>query len=430
MIARHLSLAALCILALPLTVSAQITVTWDGGPSGNGTAWGTANNWTTNTRPGSNTSTNSDTAQFDGTTSTTAIGLNFANSGGTALGTPFYVGTVSALGTNASDRTIGSSTGTAGILVLNGTGANNLILSNAGSGRLTLAPRDDGSTTGSGLMSIQLSKTNSTIDVSNTAAAGGISISAVVGQTTAGNGITKTGGGLLILSGANTYTGATNVNAGTVLVNGNQSAATGAVTVANTGSLGGTGTVGGATTVQSGGRVFGGDGTSTGTLTAAGVTVQSGGTLGVQLGAGTAASSLNTSAGVLNLTSGAIIDPNGTFSGAGNRVLATVAGGAGGLVVGGTAYDVAGNIATYTHQTGNTGLQSFGALQLDVTDLGLVQGDQVVLARTGSNQLVLNFSPVPEPASLLAVCGLAVAGLMTVRKLRRKGQSAAVTPVA
>lgn len=61
---------------------------------------------------------------------------------------------------------------------------------------------------------------------------------------------TKSDAGQWILSGSNTYTGVTNVNAGTLLVNGNQSAATGAVTVASLAMLGGSGTLGGAMTIN------------------------------------------------------------------------------------------------------------------------------------------------------------------------------------
>lgn len=62
-------------------------------------------------------------------------------------------------------------------------------------------------------------------------------------------GLIKEGSGILTLNGANTYQGATQVNAGTLVVNGDTSGATGAVTIATGASLGGSGTVGGATTV-------------------------------------------------------------------------------------------------------------------------------------------------------------------------------------
>lgn len=78
-------------------------------------------------------------------------------------------------------------------------------------------------------------------------------------------GLTKLGGGTLRLTGNNTYTGPTNVTAGTLAIFGNQAAATGAVTVASGATLGGTGTVGGATTIQSGATLA--PGASPGTLT-------------------------------------------------------------------------------------------------------------------------------------------------------------------
>jgi len=60
----------------------------------------------------------------------------------------------------------------------------------------------------------------------------------------------KAGFGTLELAADNTYLGNTLVHQGRLLVNGNQSAATGQVLVADGGSLGGIGTIGGATTVK------------------------------------------------------------------------------------------------------------------------------------------------------------------------------------
>ncbi len=63
----------------------------------------------------------------------------------------------------------------------------------------------------------------------------------------------KTGDGTQILSGTNTYTGTTAISGGKLYINGVQSTATGAVSVASSATLGGTGTVGGATTISAGG---------------------------------------------------------------------------------------------------------------------------------------------------------------------------------
>ncbi len=79
-------------------------------------------------------------------------------------------------------------------------------------------------------------------------------------------GFTKAGNGTLTLSGTNTYSGATTVVAGSLLIDGNQSAATGLVTVASGGLLGGTGTIGGDLLVN--GKIA--PGRSNGTFTALG----------------------------------------------------------------------------------------------------------------------------------------------------------------
>jgi fibronectin-binding autotransporter adhesin len=78
--------------------------------------------------------------------------------------------------------------------------------------------------------------------------------------------ITKTGTGAWTLTGANSYSGTTTVGAGTLLVNGNQSPATGAVSVASGAILGGAGILGGAVTVNSGGALAPGS-AGAGTLT-------------------------------------------------------------------------------------------------------------------------------------------------------------------
>ncbi|MBB5039019.1 beta strand repeat-containing protein [Prosthecobacter dejongeii] len=83
----------------------------------------------------------------------------------------------------------------------------------------------------------------------------------VIGDSGLGHGLTINGTstGLVILSGNNTYTGPTSMTGSTtVLINGDQTTATGAILV-SAGVLGGTGTLGGATTITSGGTLNPGD---------------------------------------------------------------------------------------------------------------------------------------------------------------------------
>ena len=65
-------------------------------------------------------------------------------------------------------------------------------------------------------------------------------------------GVIKDGANTLTLSGDNTYTGATNINAGTLLIDGSTHAGS-SVNVLSGGTLGGSGTINGVTTIQSGG---------------------------------------------------------------------------------------------------------------------------------------------------------------------------------
>jgi len=97
-----------------------------------------------------------------------------------------------------------------------------------------------------------VSRTFTVADVTSSAAAD-LTVSAALLNSSHTSGtinLVKAGLGTMRLTGVNTYTGTTAVNAGTLLVDGNNSAATGAVTVASGATLGGSGTLGGAVTVD------------------------------------------------------------------------------------------------------------------------------------------------------------------------------------
>ncbi|MEI8371191.1 MAG: autotransporter-associated beta strand repeat-containing protein, partial [Planctomycetia bacterium] len=114
--------------------------------------------------------------------------------------------------------------------------------------------------------------------------------SAYSGVVSGSGAVVKQGGGALILSGNNTYSGATTVVAGALVING--SLANSAVTVGNGGMLGGNGSIGGLVTVQSGGVLS--PGNSPGLLSAGVLDLLAGSTSLMQIvgdgsgGAGTA----------------------------------------------------------------------------------------------------------------------------------------------
>ena len=101
------------------------------------------------------------------------------------------------------------------------------------------------------------------------------------GVLSGSGGLTKVGGGELILSGANTYAGTTEITEGVLVVNGDQSDATGDVNVGGEATLGGTGTVGGHVSVEAGGTLA--PGLSPGMLSLTGG-LNNSGTIAVEIG--------------------------------------------------------------------------------------------------------------------------------------------------
>lgn len=81
--------------------------------------------------------------------------------------------------------------------------------------------------------------------------------SSIIGNigTSTLNGLTKIGSGTLVLDQANTYKGTTTVSAGKLFINGDQTAADGAVGVSANATLGGIGTIGGSTTIANNGKL-------------------------------------------------------------------------------------------------------------------------------------------------------------------------------
>lgn len=204
------------------------------------------------------------------------------------------------------------------------------------------------------------------------------------------------GSGKQTLGDTNTYSGTTNVQSGTLEVNGNQSGATGAVSIGNGGTLAGTGTIGGNTTVQTGGNLSGGLPGTVGTLSFTGnLTTGTGSHWLIDLVQNVNGSSdlINVSNGGLNI-SGSVLDL--AFSGA-----HTV----------GNFYQ----IASFNPSLGLTG--TFSGL----AEGSVVSNYQINYGTVSAGAITL--TAVPEPGTLVILaCG--VLGVIAVRTCRKRGKNA------
>lgn len=331
---------------------------------------------TTLTLTGTNTYTNATLIRGNGAIRVASIATNLG-AGAIKLGNTNEAGTLIYNGageTTAKTFQLSGSTG-GGTIQNSGTGA--LVVTNGITG-----------VTSSGARTLTLRGANTD---NNT-------IGAITNGTATTLAVTKNDAGKWILSGANSYNGATSVTAGTLLVNGDNSAATGAVSVASGATLGGGGTIGGATTAAAGsflsaGSAGGAAGTLAfnGTLDVSGLAAGTGGLL-FDLGTTAASDKIILSAGALSIGASALNFNDFSFTalggfGAGTYTLVDTST----SIVGTLGASLTGTIGSYT-----------GVLSL---------------ANAGQD-IVLTVTAIPEPSTYATLLGGAMM-LATVLRRRR-----------
>jgi fibronectin-binding autotransporter adhesin len=219
------------------------------------------------------------------------------------------------------------------------------------------------------------------------------------GVISGGGSVRQDGSGTLVLTGNNTHTGPTNVAAGTLVVDGDQSGANGAVTVSAGAMLGGEGILGGVSTI-SGGLAPGAAGGGIGTLTfTRNVTWNSGNDWLFELGA--AGASIG-SPGVSDLLS--ITGNNNFLKGSGSSWTFDFAG--------------TGDVGWYKLADWTGGGTTF--LQEDFTATNLAAGATGNFVIQGE-ALYLQVVPEPSALVLLALAAVGLGGHHVLRRRRDRG---------
>ena len=259
-----------------------------------------------------------------------------------------------------------------------------------------------------------------TFDVASGTDAVDLTVNALLGNT---QGITKQGAGTMELTANNTYTGLTTVSGGTLIINGDHTAATGGINVTGnvtgTGTLAGSGSIGGTATIGLGGILS--PGNSPGTQTFDNLVWENGGTYLWEINA----DSLNGGSGTQGADPGwdwiSVTndwDISGITTGFNIDITSLTGANDAGLADG---FDYSGKsyldpFETFTILSFGTFDDTFDASLFSLNDSASFLNPKVGWSlEISGNDLVLNAVFVPEPSST-ALLGLGGLALMLRRK--------------
>jgi fibronectin-binding autotransporter adhesin len=230
-----------------------------------------------------------------------------------------------------------------------------------------------------------------------------------------------------VLTGNNTYSGGTTISGGTLRANtttsgSNSATGTGAITINTGGTLDGTGSALGAVTINSGGRITAGTGAVNQTLTVNSTAFGSNSIFRATV-TGTGGQADNGLAGASRLAIIGAFDVQPTYNPANPAIFELSGDGASFIVgqpytrtvatLGSMGPVISAGFGTNLTIDPNEGVNLVGVngLQIDPTNwqIGINEGNNLLI--------VVRFTPVPEPATIL---GMSVFGALAIRLVRRR----------
>lgn len=228
--------------------------------------------------------------------------------------------------------------------------------------------------------------------------------------------LVKAGAGILVLNGTTSnFSGGTTINSGTIRIGNTSGSATGAgaITVNAGGRFEGTGIASGLATVNANGIIAGGNGVS-GTLTVGGITFATGSYMAVGITDGSTPGAISTGLSTVNAASNTSIINTGTITTLGNVSLL--------IDLANTLFanpDTAHSFRIATGFGDQSGLSITDSTRFTFFNLNPNTINITTVSLTGDvgGNVYLNFNPVPEPMTILAI---GLTGLVVGRRLRRR----------